>query len=106
MFQRLLRSGFYIFITILLAASASAQHYIRVKPGRPAVAVRRPPPPYPNAFWVDEEWRWSNGRYVWSGGYWSRPPFRGARWLPGRWVNSRFGLQWVPGHWSRRAHRH
>ncbi len=99
--KRLLKSGLSVLMIMLFAATASAQHYMKIQPRRPVVAVRRPPPPYPNAFWVDEEWRWSNGRYIWAGGYWSRPPFMGARWIPGRWVKARFGWQWAPGHWNK-----
>lgn len=96
-----IKSTLFLAVLLTIANAVSAQHYVRVQPARPAAVVNRPPG-RPGYIWVDEDWRWVNGRYTWYGGRWVRPPYHGAVWVPGRWVRTRYGLQWMAGHWRRR----
>jgi hypothetical protein len=99
------RAALFLAMLLMIANAVSAQHYVRVQPVRPQVAANRPPG-HAGYVWVDEDWRWANGRYMWAGGRWVRPPYRGAAWIPGRWVRTRYGLQWMPGHWRKRQYGH
>jgi len=92
-----------IMLSIMLtsiAYSSTAQIYVNVRPVRPT-AVVRVDAPSPRHVWIDEDWRWDNGRYVWAGGRWEEPPHAGWRYHPGRWEHGPHGDRWVGGRWAR-----
>lgn len=68
---------------------------------QPAVPYyERPASPGVGYVWIDGDWYWSGGRYVYRNGYWARP--RGHRvWVTGTWVHSGRGYYWNKGHWRR-----
>jgi len=86
---------------LLIAASfsfsASAQ-YVRIRPNVPV--YERPVAPSPRHVWIDGEWGWRGGAYVYTNGYWAEPR-RGWIWIPGHWKERRRGWFWVPGRWRR-----
>ena len=90
-----------IMLLIVAAAfsfSASAQ-YVTVRPVPPAYA--RPMAPSPRHVWIDGEWAWRGGAYVYTNGYWAEPR-PGFVWVAGHWRDGRRrGWVWVPGHWRR-----
>lgn len=93
-----------IFAGVILSLSAftsNAQIYVTVRPPRPAVVMVKPAPPSRAHIWIDEDWAYSGGRYVWHGGYWAAPPHPGWAWRPGHWDHRRGGWYWIPGHWRR-----
>ncbi|MBS1566538.1 MAG: YXWGXW repeat-containing protein [Bacteroidetes bacterium] len=58
----------------------------------------RPISPGPGYVWVDGDWYWTGGRYVYHNGYWARP--RGTRvWVTGSWEQRGNGWRWRRGHW-------
>jgi hypothetical protein len=61
----------------------------------------RPAAPGVGYVWVDGDWTWRGGRYVYVNGYWARP-HRGYRaWTGGHWERRGNGWYWVRGHWTR-----
>lgn len=63
-----------------------------------APAYARPVAPGPQYVWVDGDWYWSSGRYVYRNGYWARPRVRHI-YMPGAWVSTPRGYYWRRGHW-------
>ena len=72
--------------------------YVSARPSRPYYAP--PPPPSRGLIWIEGDYFWNGGAYVWRNGYWSAPRYR-HRYAPGYWVNSRRGYYWAPGRWNR-----
>jgi hypothetical protein len=90
----------FIMLFIIAAAfsfTASAQ-YVRVRPDVPVYV--RPAAPSPRHVWIEGEWGWHNGAYVYTNGYWVEPR-AGFVWVVGHWQQRRRGWFWVPGHWRR-----
>lgn len=71
---------------------------VKTQPEPPAVVVR-PASPHPDYIWIDNEWIWSGGRYVYKEGYWA-PPRTGHVWVGGHWVQRKKGWYWEKGRWS------
>jgi len=69
---------------------------------QPAVPVyERPARPGGNYVWVDGDWYWSGGRYVYRNGYWARPKTHRV-WVSGAWVrHSKGGYYWKKGYWGK-----
>jgi len=91
---------FFLVLFVAMTATvltSSAQLIIKVRPERPHYV--RVEAPSPRHVWVDEEWEWHDGGYVWAGGRWVEPERPGARWVPGRWRERPGGWIWVRGHW-------
>ncbi len=92
-----------IFIPVLVFIQfiAQAQH-VRVKLDFPAGSTRYAVgnPPYRGACWVEPDWKWQQGRYVFVPGHWDKPRGRHHRWVSGHWRHSRRGYVWSPGHWK------
>ena len=67
---------------------------------RPAAPVyERPVSPGAEYVWVDGDWRWSGGRYVYNNGYWARPQGRHRAWVAGTWEQTGKGYYWRKGYW-------
>ncbi|MFC4231409.1 hypothetical protein ACFOW1_05875 [Parasediminibacterium paludis] len=85
--------------SLLISNYSSAQRfYVRVRPVAPVVI--RPVAPRPTAIWIEPEWVWRGGRYVYVNGYWTEPRV-GYRYMPGYWRRTRHGELWVAGVWVR-----
>lgn len=59
---------------------------------------QRPVAPGAGYVWVDGDWYWSGGRYVYRNGYWAVPRSHRA-WVTGSWVHSGNGYYWRRGYW-------
>ncbi|MBB5635984.1 hypothetical protein HDF26_003560 [Pedobacter cryoconitis] len=81
---------------MLFAASCAPSYYVASRPVEPVYV--RPVAPYPNAYWVPDEWTWRNGVYIHVNGYYvrSRPNHVYVR---GYWRPGRRGYAWHRGHW-------
>ncbi len=91
-----------LMVTMMFGFSSSAQvnFEVRVRPTPPVIV--RPAPPSPRHVWIDEDWAWRGGQYVYIGGHWEAPPQAGWVWRPGHWRQTPHGWAWVPGHWRHR----
>ncbi len=92
-----------ILFAVMLAASAivfnscGPSRYTVVD--QPAVPVyARPVAPGPEYVWVDGDWRWQGGRYVYTNGYWVKPRPNHV-WVSGNWQRTNKGYYWRRGHW-------
>ncbi|MEO7311891.1 MAG: hypothetical protein ABIX01_15915 [Chitinophagaceae bacterium] len=93
-------AGLLSFVVIM--ASCSPTQGVRVGVNvRPSVPVyARPLAPSRGHVWVEGDWIWRNGKYVYQQGYWMEPR-RGQNFVAGYWKQSRYGWQWTPGRWQR-----
>ena len=87
-----------IAIVLSFSAAADAQLSIRIRPREPVMKVR-PSRPSPHHVWVGGEWKWNNGNYQYTDGYWAEPERGRHGWVEGHWKHKRDGWVWVPGHW-------
>jgi len=84
-------------VTALTLYSCAGGMVVTARP-EPPVYVR-PVPPHPGWVWVDGDWYWRGGRYVYRQGYWAEP--RGRVWIGGGWEHRGHGYYWRRGHWGR-----
>ena len=97
------KTAFSLLLLLFVSVYSNAQRFVvRVRPAAP-VAVRIASPS-PRHIWVEGDWVWRNGNYVYQPGYWHLPRGR-ERWISGHWKRTRGGWYWVPGHWARRRWR-
>jgi hypothetical protein len=94
-FQKII--GVLFIVMMSLSYSANAQFVVHVRPARPHYV--RVVAPSPRHVWIDEDWEWRNGAYVFVGGHWVEPPRKGGIWVTGHWRRRPNGWTWVPGHW-------
>ncbi|MBC7536357.1 MAG: YXWGXW repeat-containing protein [Ferruginibacter sp.] len=85
-------------ITLVCFLAGNAQVVIKVRPGPPVIRVR-PASPGPRHVWVNGNYIYRGGKYVYTDGYWSVPPPRYRNWREGHWKKRRGGWVWMPGHW-------
>ncbi len=93
-----------LFVVIALAVSAivfdscgPSQYTVKERPVAPVYA--RPVTPRPEYVWVDGDWRWHGGKYVYNNGYWTKP--RGKKvYVSGDWVRTNKGYYWKKGYWK------
>jgi hypothetical protein len=86
------------FVAVAFSFTASAK-YVTVRPVPPVYA--RPMAPSPRHIWIDGDWAWRGGAYVYTNGYWVEPR-PGFIWVTGHWNARRGRWNWVPGRWRRR----
>lgn len=86
-----------LIIAMSCVLTSNAQLVIKVRPARPHYV--RVAAPSPRHVWVDEDWTWQDGHYVWAGGRWVEPERPYARWVPGHWRHRPGGYIWIRGHW-------
>ena len=98
--KNLIRAGFLACLFSLAVMSVEAQVYVRTRPSRPKVEVKRTPAPSKAHVWVDEEWAPQGNTYAWHGGYWAAPPRPGAVYVRGHWTSSKRGHIWIAGYWK------
>lgn len=80
-----------------LFMSSCAGYYVYERPAEPV--YERPVRPYAGAVWVEGEWTWNGGRYVYARGYWARPR-AGRAWVRGHWEQGgQRGWRWRKGYW-------
>jgi len=84
-----------LFALILGAAGCAEENTVPARPE--AVVVERTEAPYPNAIWIDNEYRWDNGTYIVVPAHWEKAQ---GVWVPGHWKSTTRGYSWVPGHWE------
>jgi len=82
----------------LSLASCSGEYYVADQPVEPV--YERPVAPYAGAVWIDGDWGYSGGRYVYNRGYWSRPR-AGRTYVRGTWTHTNRGYTWHRGGWRR-----
>lgn len=80
----------------------NGRYVTRHRPDAPRIRPGRRPSPY--HVWVDGEWIFSRGQYVYQQGYWAMP-VRGMAYVPGHWEKVHKGWYWTPGYWARTANR-
>lgn len=97
--KNLFRTGLFLCIFSMAYITSNAQSYVKIRPARPTVVVKRPVAPSKAHIWVDEDWALQGNSYVWHGGYWAAPPRPKAVYVPGHWVRSKRGHVWIAGHW-------
>jgi hypothetical protein len=92
---------------VILSLAASAIVFNSCGPSRNTVAVQpvapvyeRPVSPGPDYVWVDGDWGWHGGRYVYTNGYWVRPQPQHV-WVAGTWVQTNKGYYWKKGYWKK-----
>ena len=82
----------------LFLASCSGEYYVADQPVEPV--YERPVAPYAGAVWIDGDWGYSGGRYVYRRGYWARPR-AGRTYIRGNWTHTGRGYTWHRGHWHK-----
>lgn len=77
-------------------AGCAGEYIVSTQPSEPYYV--RPASPGVGYVWVDGDWYWRGGRYVYRNGYWARP--HGARvWVGGSWYRHGNGYRWRRGYW-------
>ena len=95
--KHFLRLVMMMAIALSFSAVAEAQFSVKI---RPTITIgNRPARPTPRHVWVNDEWKWNNGRYEHVDGYWATPERGRHGWVEGHWKHRRDGWVWVPGHW-------
>jgi len=79
----------------LFMTSCAGTYYVAARPAEPVYA--RPVAPYYGAVWIDGDWVWRGGTYVYIRGHWARP--QGRVWVRGYWESGPRGYWWHRGHW-------
>lgn len=74
------------------------QIYVKVRPVAPVVA--RPVATKSGNTWIQPEWVWRGGRYVYVNGFWA-PPRIGYHYVSGYWMHRRRGDVWIIGGWKK-----
>ncbi len=83
-------------LSVGLAFAVDFNIGVNIGPPPPVRVEVRPVAPGAGFAWVDGYWYVVGGRYVWHGGYWSRPPYAGARWVGPH----HDGKQYFQGYWE------
>ena len=81
----------------LFISACAGDYYVSDQPAEPV--YERPAAPYDGAIWIDGEWSWSGGQYVYVRGHWDRPR-AGHAYMRGSWEHTNHGYRWHRGHWD------
>jgi len=93
-----LKPGLLIALTAsLFLSSCTGSYYVTDQPVEPV--YERPVPPYDGAIWIDGDWGWVGGRYIYTRGHWERPRV-GRTYMRGSWEHGTRGYRWHRGHWK------
>ena len=85
----------------LMPAVASADVFLSVRIGPPALPVyTQPPCPQPNYLWTPGYWAYGPMGYYWVPGVWIAPPQVGLLWTPGYWGFGGGIFAWHAGYWG------
>lgn len=88
---------------VVNAADSPARGVIVSGPPPAPVREEAPPPPSPQASWVNGYWHWTGTTYAWIPGHWEAPP-AGTVWSAPRVVTQDGHYVYEPGGWQRPAH--
>lgn len=80
----------------LFLSSCAERYFVSARPVEPV--YERPLVPYGGAVWIDGDWAWNSGRYVYTRGYWAKPRY-GRAYVRGGWVQRGRDYAWHRGHW-------
>jgi hypothetical protein len=80
----------------LFVSSCAGTYYVYDRPLEPV--YERPVAPYAGAIWIDGDWTWNGGKYVFVRGHWDRPR-QGHFWVRGEWMHTNRGYRWHKGYW-------
>jgi hypothetical protein len=59
-----------------------------------------PPPPSPDAVWINGYWAWDGRQYVWAQGHWIMPPPHYRYYIPPHWHRRPDGSSvYIEGYW-------
>lgn len=95
--KTLLKLGLLITLAgSLFLSSCAGSYYVSSQPVEPV--YDRPAAPYDGAVWIDGEWSWVGGNYVYVRGHWDRPR-AGHAYVRGSWEHTNHGYRWHRGHW-------
>lgn len=95
--KTLLKLGILLALAVcLFMPSCAGGYYVAAQPVEPV--YERPAIPYAGAIWIDGEWIWNGGRYVYARGHWDRPR-PGHFYVRGGWARTGRGYAWHRGHW-------
>jgi hypothetical protein len=93
--KTIIQLGFAIILGFTFAGCSGGM-VITSRPDTPY--YDRPASPGPDYVWIDGDWEWLGGRYVYHNGYWGHP--RGGRaWVSGNWEQHGNGWRWHKGRW-------
>jgi hypothetical protein len=82
---------------LFLSSCGPSRYTVREQPVAPVYV--RPVAPAPHYVWVDGDWQWRRGNYMYSNGYWAKP--RNKRvYVTGAWVQTNKGYYWRKGYWK------
>ena len=81
----------------LFLSACAGSYYVSSQLDEPV--YERPAAPYEGAVWIDGEWEWNGGRYVYARGHWDRPRV-GHVYVRGNWEHTGRGYRWNHGHWN------
>jgi len=96
--KTLLKIGSLFVIAIsMFLSSCAGSYYVSDQPVEPV--YERPVAPYAGAIWIDGDWVWRGGTYVYVRGHWDRDR-PGRRWMRGSWERTNRGYRWRRGHWQ------
>jgi hypothetical protein len=84
------------FAGLLSLSACKGSYYVAEQPVEPV--YERPISPYAGAVWVDGDWAYSGGTYIYRRGYWSRPRV-GRTYVRGSWAHTNRGYRWNRGRW-------
>ncbi len=102
-------AGLLAGVVLVSVPAARAQISVGIfigAPPPPRVVRVLPPEPSPDYVWVQGYWYPVGRRYVWHGGYWTRPPYEGARWVMPRYEGHRYYEGYWDGPRGRFEHDH
>jgi hypothetical protein len=88
---------FTLFVLAFAEMGCSGGVYVTERPAE--VVYVHPAAPGAGYVWVEGDWYWSGGRYVWRNGYWAHPR-AGHQWVRGSWQRNNRGYYWQKGHWG------
>lgn len=84
--------------TILCLNSCSTEkHVVAEQPVAPVYT--RPEEPGPGYIWVEGNWHWRSGKYVFENGDWVKPK-QNKTWVTGSWMKTDKGYYWQKGYWQ------
>ncbi len=81
----------------MFATACEGSYYVADQPVEPV--YERGAAPYDGAIWIDGEWGYTGGNYVYTRGHWDHPR-PGHTYVRGNWEHTSRGHRWHRGHWN------
>jgi WXXGXW repeat (2 copies) len=98
---RSIRSLLFALVIVSVSGASSAQVFVSVNFGPPALPVyEQPLCPAEDYIWLPGYWEWSPVGYYWVPGTWALAPEPGLLWTPGYWAFDDRLYYWHPGYWG------